>query len=545
VPSLVLGPLLRFVSRTEAVVWVETDAPCEVEVLGHRSATFRVQAHHYGLVAVHGLAPATTTPYEVRLDGALVWPEPESPFPPSSIRTLGGERVRVVFASCRTAAPHEPPWTLSPDRDGERGRELDALWAYARRMRTLPREEWPDLALMLGDQVYADEVSPRTREFIRRRRDTSVPPHEEVADFTEYAMLYRESWSDPVVRWFLSTIPTAMIFDDHDVHDDWNISVSWIEEYRRKPWWDRRIVAALASYWLYQHLGNLPIEELERDELFRRVHDVEDAWSVLEPWARRADRETDGARWSYARDLDRSRLIVIDSRAGRLPEGRREMVDEDEWRWIEERARGDVDHLLLATSLPWLLPHGPHGLEAWSEAVCGGAWGNRFEPIAERIRRRADLEHWPAFGASFAALERLVLEVARGQRGRAPSTLLVLGGDVHYSYLAPVQADALESRVYEITCSPLRNPLPRRMRNLGRFAASRVGAAIGTALARAARVRRPEVRWRLESGPWFDNVIATLDLHGADALLDVEHTSSGSPQDPRLETLFRRDLARR
>ena len=36
--------------------------------------------------------------------------------------------------------------------------------------------------------------------------------------------LYRESWSDPDIRWLLSTVPTTMIFDDHDVNDDWNIS---------------------------------------------------------------------------------------------------------------------------------------------------------------------------------------------------------------------------------------------------------------------------------------------------------------------------------
>ena len=35
--KLVLGPLLRYVCETEAVVWVETDEPCEVEVLGHTS----------------------------------------------------------------------------------------------------------------------------------------------------------------------------------------------------------------------------------------------------------------------------------------------------------------------------------------------------------------------------------------------------------------------------------------------------------------------------------------------------------------------------
>ena len=58
---------------------------------------------------------------------------------------------------------------------------------------------------------------------------------------------------------------------------------------------------------------------------------------------------------------------MVDSRAGRvLDPGERSMVDEDEWQWIEEQARGDCDHLLIGTSLPLLLRAGdalPGGLE--------------------------------------------------------------------------------------------------------------------------------------------------------------------------------------
>jgi hypothetical protein len=35
VAALRLGPLLRHVGADDATVWVKTDAPCEVEVLGH------------------------------------------------------------------------------------------------------------------------------------------------------------------------------------------------------------------------------------------------------------------------------------------------------------------------------------------------------------------------------------------------------------------------------------------------------------------------------------------------------------------------------
>ena len=78
--------------------------------------------------------------------------------------------------------------------------------------------------LFLGDQVYADETSDAMREFIASRRDIDEPPGEELKDFEEYAHLYQLAWTDPANRWLLSTLPSAMIFDDHDIRDDWNTS---------------------------------------------------------------------------------------------------------------------------------------------------------------------------------------------------------------------------------------------------------------------------------------------------------------------------------
>src|SRR3984885_1656624 len=69
-PALVLGPMLRYVSETEATIWVETDRECQVEVLGRGVPTFEVAGHHYGLVVVDGLAPGSEHEYQVALDGA-------------------------------------------------------------------------------------------------------------------------------------------------------------------------------------------------------------------------------------------------------------------------------------------------------------------------------------------------------------------------------------------------------------------------------------------------------------------------------------------
>src|SRR5829696_5378585 len=438
-PNLVLGPLLRYAGASDATVWVETDASCEVEVLvggsSHRSYTFSVEGHYYALVRITGLKPGSSHEYSVALNGESAWPEEGDPFPPPVIRTItSDDKLNLAFGSCRVSVPHEEPYTLKKSED-RRGHGRDALYALALRMRSQPSKEWPDALLLLGDQIYADEVSPGTRDFIRSRRNPNEPPGEEVADFEEYTRLYWDAWKNPVIRWLLSTVPSAMIFDDHDVHDDWNTSETWVRQMRSKPWWEERIVGAFMSYWVYQHLGNLSPKELEEDDLFRRVREAKDATRTLHEFAHKADREVAGTRWSFHRDFGNVRLIMMDSRAGRvLDEGKRSMLDDDEWSWIEEKATGDYDHLLFGTSLPFLLGPGLHHLEAWNEAVCGGAWGRPAAKLGEYIRQLLDLEHWSAFHESFAGLAKLLRAVASGERsnGKPPASVVVLSGDVHH-----------------------------------------------------------------------------------------------------------------
>ena len=546
--QLILGPVLRYTDGTDATVWVETDAACRVAVLGHGSRTFEVCGHHYALVHVGGLEPGSRTEYEVELDGERVWPLPGSPFPPSVITTPAEhENANIVFGSCRVAAPHEPPYALCRDAD-DRGREVDALRALALRMGETPQEEWPTHLLMLGDQVYADEVSPGVRALIRRRRDVGVPPGEQVADFEEYTRLYWESWSDPTTRWLLSTVPTAMIFDDHDVHDDWNISESWVRDARGLPWWEDRIAGAFMSYWIYQHVGNLSPAELHADEMYDAVCRSDgDAGTELRRFALRADRETEGARWSFSRDYGDTRLVVVDSRAGRvLGDGRRSMLDDAEWEWLEARLVGGPEHVVIASSLPVLLGAGMHYLEAWNEAVCDGAWGPLGAWAGEKIRRALDLEHWAAFGSSFERLMRRVRELGAGVHGPAPATITILSGDVHHAYVAEVafpRSASVTSAVHQAVCSPFRNPLDGFERRVIRFGTSRPAHAIGRALARAAGVGDPDVRWRISDGPWFDNQVASLELDGRDARLRLERTRAEEWEAPTLHECLSKRLA--
>src|SRR4028119_1981899 len=207
-PELVLGPLLRYAGETDATLWVETDAPCTVEVtadgLPHRSPTFSVEGHHYALVRLTGLQPASSYEYAITLNGEKVWPEANGDFPPSTIRTTGSDGEFVLaYGSCRVAVPHEPPYTLergTVKRGGLSGKryERDALFALAHEMMGNPREVWPDALLMLGDQIYADEPSPGALDFIRSRRDPGHPPG--VADFEAHTRLYHDACGPPAPR---------------------------------------------------------------------------------------------------------------------------------------------------------------------------------------------------------------------------------------------------------------------------------------------------------------------------------------------------------
>jgi hypothetical protein len=75
-------------------------------------------------------------------------------------------------------------------------------------------------------------------------------------------------------------------------------------------------------------------------------------------------------RWSFRRDLGDVRLVVVDSRAARVLEPKhRSMLDPDEMSWLDEQLTGDVEHLLIGTSLPFMLPPGLHDLEAIDEVL--------------------------------------------------------------------------------------------------------------------------------------------------------------------------------
>ena len=262
--------------------------------LSWQARTFAAHGHHYAMVVADGLEPGTITPYTVEVDGEQVWPPPRAEgttYPPSVIATLKpGKPLRMAFGSCRTSVSH--------DATGNRTHGVDALRQPGAEDGAPTRaRRWPDLVLFLGDQVYADETTEEMQEFIESRRDIEVPPGKELKDYEEYAHLYWLAWTDPLNRWLLSTLPSSMIFDDHDVRDDWNTSLR-VEAGDRED----RLVARPHRVRARRPTGSTstsatsPRRSARDDEMWQQVasHEGDDELDLTEPldgMAERVDQE--------------------------------------------------------------------------------------------------------------------------------------------------------------------------------------------------------------------------------------------------------------
>ncbi|MEP6298938.1 MAG: alkaline phosphatase D family protein, partial [Ilumatobacter sp.] len=516
------------------------------EVLGHGADTFEVSGHHYALVIVEGLVPDSITPYEVHVDGVQEWPLAGRHDPPSVIQTSGSETTpRLLIGSCRAAAPHEPPYTLDLAMNSE-GRGVDTLWAHAERMKSEPPSEWPSLVVFAGDQIYADDSSPQARERIEERRAESVDlDSSKVHDYDEYCWLYSEAWSAPPERWLLSTVPSAMIFDDHDMIDDWNISASWIADMRDEETWRERAVNGMMSYWVHQHLGNLSPDRIREDGMLDRLVASDDPTGVLRAWAVEcfeAAGTEGGCQFSYSRRVGNVTVVVVDCRNGRvLTDEERLMVQRSEWEDIRSAAMEADGHVLFVTSLPVFLADGIHDLHVWSQRLCAGSWGRPGRRIGERVRRALDLEDWPAFPESFAMFRTLIDDLRA--RPDPPRSIVVASGDIHFSYAARVASfDSDGPDVWQIVSSPIRNALIPHERGAMRFSLTRSGARVGSMLRRLARGGDTRPVIDVVAGPFFANNMCEVIYESDRIEVAFEQSTSSDGDEPDLNEVGRLTL---
>lgn len=247
------------------------------------------------------------------------------------------------------------------------------------------------------------------------------------------------------VRRFMAHIPVYMMFDDHDVTDDWNLTAKWELAAYEHAFSKRIIGNALIGYTLFQGLGNAP------DKFTDEIRPLLDAF-FAQPQSESQDLLIEELlkfeQWHYTLATS-PKLVVLDTRTRR-------------WRSESNLAKpsGLMDWEALMDLQQELL--GQSKVIIVSPAPMFGV------KLIEAIQRTAtlmgasllvDAENWMAHPGAANALLSIFMH------RKTPEEFVILSGDVHYSFSYDISIRFRRSspNIYQITCSGIKNHFPEKL----------------------------------------------------------------------------------
>ena len=246
----------------------------------------------------------------------------------------------------------------------------------------------------------------------------------------------------PRIRRLMAHIPVAMIFDDHDVTDDWNLTAEWEQAAYEHPFSRRIIGNALVGYFICQGWGNAP--ENFPASLVEAV-----ASGLSAPGSEAHDELVDALirfpHWHYSWPTQ-PRLVVLDTRTHR---------------WRSESATGKPSGLMDWEALTDLQQE-LIGLDAVLMVSPAPIFGVKLIEGVQRLFTwlgrplMVDAENWMAHrGAAHGVINLF-------WHSRTPRHFVILSGDVHYSFVYDVELRGRRRGpdIWQITSSGLKNEFP-------------------------------------------------------------------------------------
>ena len=251
----------------------------------------------------------------------------------------------------------------------------------------------------------------------------------------------------PAVRRAMAHLPVAMIFDDHDITDDWNLSAEWETVAYGHPFSRRVIGNALLGYLLHQGWGNRP--EAFADALPHLKA------ALQQPGADAHDAAITHLlhfhQWHYVWPTEPA-LVVLDSRTHRW---RSDLSSRQPSGLLDWESLTDLQQTLLDREAVLLVSSAPiFGVKLIETIQHLFSWAG--SPLV------VDAENWMGHPGAASA----ILNIFR--HPRTPQHFVVLSGDVHYSFVYDVKlrrrtrlrTGARSPDIWQICSSGLRNTFP-------------------------------------------------------------------------------------
>jgi hypothetical protein len=308
----------------------------------------------------------------------------------------------------------------------------------------------------------------------------------------------------PHVARALANIATYMIFDDHDVTDDWNLNKKWTNRVYSKPFGRQLVRNAVMAYAVFQGWGNDPVvfETGKNKDLLDEVEKLYGADDGAYPIGS-TDRVdtlvgataapiTELPTWNYIVRTPKAQIIVLDTRTRRKFTGEgylpADLVGLNREAQLPAGPTTDGREVTFVISAAPVF--GPDMVEqlAWPLAqvmIDGIHFGKGLDAggfqQGEVGRERYDAEGW---STNELAREELFKRLAT-----YPAVVL-LGGDVHFAYTAVLdyykKGATDPSRIVQLTASPFRNVSKPAIKLLARQNAFLQNLETGFSIARLA-----------------------------------------------------------
>nr|WP_136252638.1 alkaline phosphatase family protein [Ningiella ruwaisensis] len=248
----------------------------------------------------------------------------------------------------------------------------------------------------------------------------------------------------PELEYGLARIPSYMIFDDHDITDDWNLTRGWEEQVYGNPFSKRIVGNALAGYFLFQGIGN-PASKLK--PLFERAKAVF-CDGGFNQHSEFIDTLFDFDQWHYQLNTTPP-IQVLDTRTQR---------------WRSESNKNKPSGLMDWEGL-CELQQNILGKDSVIMVSAAPVYGVKFIETIQRVfttfggALMVDAENWMAHRGTANVMLNIFRHI------KTPPNFIILSGDVHYSFVYDVSLRFRRNspKIVQFTCSGLHNEFPEKL----------------------------------------------------------------------------------
>jgi hypothetical protein len=267
------------------------------------------------------------------------------------------------------------------------------------------------------------------------------------------------------IRRLLANIPTYMMFDDHDITDDWNISYMWKENVKNSPLGSHVVANGLAAYWAFQGWGNAPESFDDRFHWLMKAYFQMLSSGKMEEYHEEWKKTLwDFDSWHFVAPTN-PKSVFLDTRTQReydtepRPEKFGQLIEETVWapHLLSKKGWENVTSSLFNSGWnsgsPLLIvsPTPLYGMGLIESFIHDYVYP--LQVLGVNVHTKVDFEAWKYNGKGFTEfLHRAV--------SWNPNRCIILSGDVHYASAVKADISFKDGRkltINQFTSSPLKN----------------------------------------------------------------------------------------